>query len=424
MDAILRIGDLIRMVIGDVAFGGDGVARVSGLVIFVPFTIDGDEVEVEITEIRKRYARGRLVRIVTPSGHRVPPACPYYTRCGGCRMQHIDYGHQLELKRRQVEEAFKRIANIFPSPVMPVIPSPRPFGWRGKAEFHLAGGRSGPRRVGLMALASHEIIEIERCGIVEESINRKYRNFRDALRPGELRVKGERQLIWSDEPGEPPTGIFTDCGQPPDVTRIVGGRRLTVPGRGFFQANVALVEGLVDQVIGMGGLSGSETVIDAYAGAGLFSLFLGSKAGSLFGIEGDPEAVRCAGVNLNREGFPQAKPIHGDVADILRQFVLSGMKADLIVLDPPRDGCGEGVLDGVAALRPERIVYISCNPATQARDVRRLAGCGYGLDLLQPLDMFPQTGHIEVIASLNRGHVGTPCRKVSPARRDRNVSPE
>src|SRR5450759_3768098 len=279
MDAILRIGDLIRMVIGDVAFGGDGVARVSGLVIFVPFTIDGDEVEVEITEIQKRYARGRLVRIVTPSGHRVPPACPYYTRCGGCRMQHIDYGHQLELKRRQVEEAFERIANIFPSPVMPVIPSPRPFGWRGKAEFHLAGGRSGPRRVGLMALASHEIIEIERCGIVEESINRKYRNFRDALRSGELRVKGERQLIWSDEPGEPPTGIFTDCGQPPDVTRIVRGRRLTVPGQGFFQANVALVGELVDQVIGMGGLSGGETVIDAYAGAGLFSLFLGSKAG-------------------------------------------------------------------------------------------------------------------------------------------------
>jgi 23S rRNA (uracil1939-C5)-methyltransferase len=120
------------------------------------------------------------------------------------------------------------------------------------------------------------------------------------------------------------------------------------------------------------------------------------------GIEGDPEAVRCAGINLNREGLAQAKPIHGDVADTLSEFVLSGMKADLIVLDPPRDGCGEGVLEGVAALCPERIVYISCNPATQARDVRHLTGCGYGLNLLQPLDMFPQTGHIEVIASLTR----------------------
>ncbi len=152
----------------------------------------------------------------------------------------------------------------------------------------------------------------------------------------------------------------------------------------------------------MGGFPERGTVIDAYAGSGLFSIFLGSKAGSLLGIEGDPEAIRCAGINLNRAELPKAKPIHGDVNDILKEFVLSGMKANLIVLDPPRDGCGEGVLERVAALGPERIVYISCNPATQARDVRRLTVCGYGLDLLQPLDMFPQTGHIEAIASLSR----------------------
>lgn len=416
MNPILRIGDRIRVAIGDVAFGGDGVARVSGMAVFVPFTVDGDEVEVGITEIRKRYARGRLLRVVTPSVHRVPPACPDYIRCGGCRMQHIDYAHQLELKGRQVEEAFKRIANIFPAPVLPVIPSPRPFEWRGRAEFHLGGGRGGPCRVGLMAPASHEIIEVERCAIVEESINRKYRDFRDALRLGALRISGERRLIWSDEPGEPQTALFTGCGQPPDVVRIVRGRRMTVPGEGFFQANVALVGELVDQVVGMGGLSGGETVIDGYAGAGLFSLFLGPKAGSLLGIEGDPEAVRCAGINLNRAGIPQAKPIHGDVADVLRECVLSGMKADLVVLDPPRDGCGEGVVEKAAALHPERIVYVSCNPATQARDCRLLAGYGYRLHRLQPLDMFPQTGHIEVVASLTRGYVGDTLPQGVPGR--------
>lgn len=405
MNPILRIGDRIRVVIGDVAFGGDGVARVSGMAVFVPFTVDGDEVEVGITEIRKRYARGRLLRVVTPSVRRVPPVCPDYTRCGGCRMQHIDYGHQLELKGRQVEEVFKRIAGIFPAPLLPVIPSPRPFGWRGKAEFHLSGGHGGPCRVGLMAPASHEIIEMERCAIVEESINRKYRDFRAALQSGALQVSGERRVIWSDEPGEPLTTLFTGGGQSPDVTRIVRGRRLTVPGEGFFQANVALVGELVDQVVGMGGLSGGETVIDAYAGAGLFSLFLGPKAGALWGIEGDPEAVRCAAINLTRAGLSQAKPIHGDVAGVLGELVLSGIKADLIVLDPPRDGCGEGVIERAAALHPERIVYVSCNPATQARDVRRLAGYGYALHRLQPLDMFPQTGHVEVVASLTRGHV-------------------
>jgi 23S rRNA (uracil1939-C5)-methyltransferase len=322
----------------------------------------------------------------------------------------------LELKGRQVEEAFKRIAGIFPVPVLPVIPSPRSFGWRGKAEFHLGGGHGGPCRVGLMAPASHEIIEVERCAIVEESINRKYRDFRDALRSGALRVSGERPLIWSDEPGEPPTTLFTGYGQPPDVVRIVRGRRLMVPGEGFFQANVALVGELVDQVIGMGGLSGGETVIDGYAGAGLFSLFLGPEAGALWGIEGDPEAVRCAGINLKQAGLSQANPVRGDVAGVLRGFVLSGMKADLIVLDPPRDGCGGGVVERAAALHPERIVYVSCNPATQARDVRLLAGYGYRLHRLQPLDMFPQTGHIEVVASLTRGYVGDTLPQGVPGR--------
>jgi len=401
MSALFKVGNRVRTGIEDVAFGGDGVAKVSDLVLFVPFTVDGDETEVEITGIRKRYARGRLVRILTPSRHRVPPVCPDYTCCGGCRMQHIAYDHQLELKRRQVEEIFKRIAGVSHPPVAPLIPSPRPFGWRGKAEFHLAGGRGGPHRTGLMALASYELIEVERCAIVEESINGKYRRFRDGFRSDEVRVAGERQVIWSDETGERPTEIFTGLGRPPDVERVVRGRRLTVPGRGFFQANVALVGELVEQVVGMCGLTGRETVIDAYGGTGLFSLFLGPRAGRLFGIEGDREAVRCAGINLCREGLPQAEFLHGDVADILRnEFASHRRTAEVIVLDPPRDGCGEGVLEGVAALHPERIVYISCNPATQARDVRILAGRGYGLRLLRPLDMFPQTGHIEVVALL------------------------
>lgn len=403
MDAGFKVGDRVRTGIRDVAFGGDGVGRVSDLVLFVPFTVDGDDVEVEITEVRRRYARGRLVRVATPSGSRIQPDCPYCARCGGCRMQHIDYDHQLELKRRQVEEIFKRIAGVPDPPVEPTIPSPRPFGWRGKAEFHLARGRGGPHRTGLMALASHELIEVERCGIVEESINAKYHQFRKALQAGETHVHGERQAIWSDEPGEPPTEVFTGPGGPPDVTRIVRGVRLTVPYRGFFQANIALAGELVEQVVGMCGLTGRETVIDAYGGAGLFSLFLGPRAGRLFGVEGDREAVRCARINLERQRLAHAEFLNGDVSDVLRrEFTARGGRADVVVLDPPRDGCGEGVLDGVAALHPQRIIYISCNPATQARDVRLLAGRGYGLRLLRPLDMFPQTGHIEVVALLTR----------------------
>ncbi len=399
----MKIGDPVETVIGDVAFGGDGVGRVSDLVLFVPFTVDGDVVEVQITEVKKRYARGRLVRIVHPSPHRVAPSCPHYTRCGGCRMQHIAYTHQREIKRRQVEQAFGRIAKLPLPQVLPVIPSPRPLGYRGKAEFHLAGGRGG-RRIGLMALSTNDLVEVERCGIVDESINRQYRELREALRSGSVRIGGDRQVIWSDEPGEPPMEMAIGSGRAPDVTRVVRGRRLAVPSRGFFQANVALVGELVDRVVGMSALSGRETVVDAYAGAGLFSLFLGERAGRLFGIEGDREAVRCAGINLRRQGLREAEFFPGDVAAVLDgEFVRKGMTADVVVLDPPRDGCGGEVIEKVAAVRPERIVYVSCNPATQARDVGQLAACGYALRHLQPLDMFPQTAHIEVVALLTRG---------------------
>jgi 23S rRNA (uracil1939-C5)-methyltransferase len=399
----VKIGDRVETVIGDVAFGGDGVGRVSDLVLFVPFTVDGDEVEVRITEVKKRYARGTLLRVIVPSPHRVAAPCPHHTRCGGCRMQHIAYAHQLELKGRQVLQAFGRIAKLTLPPVAEAIPSPKPYGYRGKAEFHLAGGRGG-RRLGLMALATNDLVEVERCGIVDESINRKYGELREALRSGCVRIGCERQVIWSDEPGEPPAETAIGPGKAPDVTRIVRGKRIAVPGRGFFQANAALVGELVEQVVGMSALTGRETVVDAYGGAGLFSLFLGERAGRLFGIEGDPEAARCAGINLRRHGFADAEYFCGDVGEVLEEeFVRRRVTADVVVLDPPRDGCGGGTLAGVAALGPERIVYVSCNPATQARDVRQLAECGYILRRLQPLDMFPQTAHIEAVALLTRG---------------------
>jgi 23S rRNA (uracil1939-C5)-methyltransferase len=399
---VLKVGDCVQTLIGDVAFGGDGVGRVDELVLFVPFTVDGDEAEVEIVEVKKRFARGRLVRTVTPSVHRVAPPCPYYARCGGCRMQHIAYAHQLDIKRRQVEQTFRRIAKLSPPTVLLVIPSPLPYGYRGKAEFHLEEGRGG-RRLGLMALATNDIIEVERCGICDDSINRKLGELRERLLDGGVRVEGDRQVIWSDEPGEPPVEVATRCGNEPDVTRIIRGKRLTVPYRGFFQANIALVEELVDQVAGMCALSGGEAVVDAYGGAGLFSLFLGERAGRLFGIEGEREAVRCAGINLRREGLGQAEFFLGDVADVLdRDFLRREMKVDVIVLDPPRDGCGREIIGKTAAIGPERIVYVSCNPATQARDIGRLVECGYAVRLLQPLDMFPQTAHIEVVALLTR----------------------
>jgi 23S rRNA (uracil1939-C5)-methyltransferase len=325
-------------------------------------------------------------------------------------MQHITYPYQLELKRRQVSETFCRIAKLSLPPVVSVIPSARPYGYRGKAEFHLAGGRGGHRRMGLMAAASHHLVAIERCEIVDESINRQYRGFQEALRSGLLQSRKERQIFWSDEPGDPSTEVLAGSGTAREITRTVRGKRIAVPHGGFFQANVALVGELVDQVVAMSALSGRETVVDAYGGAGLFSLFLGPRAERIFVIEGDREAVRCARLNLRGEGILHAEICPGDVADILGDvFVARGRTADVVILDPPRDGCGRGVIDSVAAVRPERIIYVSCNVATQARDVRLLIERGYALRLLQPLDMFPQTAHVEVIALLTASQPVPPC---------------
>jgi len=400
----VQTGEIISVKIDDVAFGGDGVARVADFVYFIPFAVAGDEVEIEITDLKKHYGKGRIIRMLKPSAYRVPPPCPYYERCGGCALQHISYPQQLELKRRQSEEALRRIAGISAPPVLSVISSPQPFGWRGKAEFHLSSASHKKSCLGLMAARSHQVIEVAGCLIVEESINRKYSALKTAIKGGSVVPSCARQVIWSDQPGEPPTAVFTGTGKPPDIFRVVAGKQITVPGRGFFQANIFLVERLVEQVVEMASLSGSETVIDLYGGAGLFALFLGGKAGDLFCVEGDEEAVRCAEINLTRAGLTGAKCYHGDAAAVLgREFVTPGQKADVIILDPPRDGCGEAVINALALLRPQRIVYVSCNPATQARDVKRFVSKGYCLEIVQPFDMFPQTAHIEAVALLTKG---------------------
>jgi len=400
---MLSRGERLVMPVTDVAYGGDGVGRVGGQVVFLPFVVDGDEVQVEITEVKPRYARARLLRLISPSPWRRPAPCPFFERCGGCRFQHIAYDHQLALKTHQVKEIFTRIAGLTELPLAPAIPSPLPLAYRIKADLHLAGDRGVPRRVGLMALANHELVEVGRCAIVDETINGKWIRLAEEIRRGTLRVRGERLTLWADEPGEPPIGIPAGGCTPPDVTRIVGGRRITVAYGGFFQANGALTAALVAQVIDLCRLSGRETLLDAYGGAGLFSLFLGPRAARLYGIEGDREAVRCAGINLKRAGLAEARFFAGDVRQVIeRELLPQGIKPDVVLLDPPRDGCGEKTLAAVTALGPERIVYVSCNPATQARDSLALGRFGYRLRRLVPIDMFPQTAHIETVALLTR----------------------
>ncbi len=403
----IGIGDRLEVAIDSVAFGGLGVGRVGRLVIFVPFAADGDTVEIEIASVRRAYATGRICRMLEPSPFRTAAPCSYYGRCGGCQYQHIAYGHQLEIKRRQVAETFVRIGRVPDPPVREPIPSPMPYGYRCKADFHVRLAPGRPPLVGYKEAADSRIVPVTRCEIVDESINRSLATLRKDLEnssppSGRGGRQEERVTLWSGaEEAIPGFGRSQAPGN--RVLRSVKGKILRVPATGFFQANSTLVDTMVDAVVQASAPSGAETLLDAYCGSGLFSLFLAPRVERLFGVEADREAIRCAEENLREEGVPNGEFFAGDVGEWLRAFFLERKNTvDIAVLDPPRIGCSPDVLDGLLGLNPLRIVYISCNPATQARDMRRLLDGGYRLTELQPMDMFPQTKHIEVVGILER----------------------
>lgn len=406
---VLQAGEVVGMMIDNVAFGGAGVGRARGMVVFVPFTLIGEEVEVEIRSVRKKFAIGQLRRVLNPAAGRIEPACHYYASCGGCQLQHMDYEQQLELKERQVKETFARLGKFEAPPVRRIIPSPGKLHYRGKADYHIKTTSAG-RFVclGFRSIEGNNILDIDRCEIVAESINLACLALRADLQSGARDGANDRQTIWSShEDGKfiPAPKVSADM---PHLTRIVKERLLLVPYDGFFQVNTTLVDGLVEQVLSMADLKGGEAVLDGYCGVGLFSFFLAASAGSILGIDSNGSAVQAAQYNLRKAGFDKAVFLQGDVGTVLKQQLPRGRaKADVVILDPPRSGCDQTVLETVRRIAPAKIIYVSCNPATQVRDIRYLVDAGFILSCLQPVDMFPQTGHIEVIALLkNRRRVG------------------
>jgi 23S rRNA (uracil1939-C5)-methyltransferase len=394
----IKVGDIIETSIQTVAFGGNGIGRINNVVIFVPFTVDGDVVAVEITEVKKKYLRGKIKKILVPSPQRVEPRCPYFSKCGGCQYQHILYEYQLEIKQKQVVESFERIGKLQTPFIKEIIPSPESFGYRGKADCHVVFSRGQTPKIGFMDVEGSKLVAVERCELMEETINRALQDIRDDLITGKTKIHDERQIIWSEIPGEEKV-----AGTPEHVTRKVKGKSLIVPYKGFFQANFFLLDTLVDCVMEMGGLTGSETVMDCYCGSGLFSLFLAGYVRQVLGIELYRKSVEYARLNYKNHGISNTDVFRGDVKHVVKnEIIAKRITIDLVILDPPRIGCDKELLSGIAKLKPEKIIYISCNPATQARDIRYLTDKGFSLMALQPIDMFPQTKHIEVIAVLEK----------------------
>ena len=384
----MSIGERCRLNIQSVAFGGSGVGRAGGLVIFVPFTAAGDIADIEIVERRKNFARGRLLGIVAPSPQRAEPLCRCFGRCGGCSYQHIAYHHQLNIKQAQVREAFVKIGKLPDPPVEEVIASPRAYAYRGKAELHAAKSREG-FRLGFMDITGGKLVDIERCEIMHESINRQ---IIEARSRGRFESDGGDLIFWAN-----PSSRAGDA-----IVRTVKDREFLIPLSGFFQTNLYLTDAMVDEVRRLAGLEKRASILDACCGSGLFSIFLAQSAERLTGVEIHEKSVQCARENAERNGIRNAEFICADIGEHLNRMAERLDAVDLIVLDPPRAGLDSKALNAICGIKCRDIIYVSCNPATQARDVKYLTANGYVLQSLQPLDMFSQTEHVETVGLLRR----------------------
>jgi tRNA/tmRNA/rRNA uracil-C5-methylase (TrmA/RlmC/RlmD family) len=389
----LQLKDHVTIKIESIAFGGDGVGRIDNFVVFVPFSAPDDELEIAITQRKKTFLRGRILKIIKPSPFRAKPLCRYYENCGGCCYQHLSYEHQLQIKKKQVQEAFWKIGKIASPPVLEPIAAPKAYHYRGKAQYH-AQKVSNDWQIGFLDVSGGNLVDIEHCEIMEETINEKMRVLRENKKLES--IKDEQLTIWSDFPIKQP-------GKKESIVRVVKGENFLVPRDGFFQANLYLTDQLVDEVCRLAANSEINTLVDAYCGSGLFSIFLSSYAKHVIGIEINEKSVKYAQINAESAGVKNVKFVCGDVEDVLRKNILPPEdKIDLIILDPPRSGCEKELLNAIVDLRPLKIIYVSCNPATQARDVQYLNEYSYNLRSLLPVDMFPQTEHIEVIGLMER----------------------
>lgn len=345
----------MQFTVNDIAFGGKGVGRTDGMVVFVPFTIPGETVEVAITRKKKKYAEARLVAVETPSPDRVEPPCPYFEHCGGCAYQHIAYPAQLQIKQEQVAQTVRRVGKVDEVPMRPIIPSPKPYEYRNRIRVHVAGGTTG-----FYAMGTNELLDIERCVIASPEVNKRLK---------ELRSKAL------------PDGDYTVAQR---------------SNRFFEQTNPAVAQAMLDAVAEL--ITTGGKLVDAYCGAGFFSRYLRERYDEVVGIEENEYAVEHA----RKDALPHEHYIAGDVSLHLPDVLAEGSgAATTLLLDPPAAGVTPRVIDTILAAAPREIIYVSCNPGTLARDLAAL-GSSYKLESVTPLDMFPQTAEIEVIVHLRK----------------------
>ncbi|RYG73304.1 23S rRNA (uracil(1939)-C(5))-methyltransferase RlmD [Lentibacillus lipolyticus] len=453
--APIQKNQTVTLTFEDLTHEGNGVGKINGYPLFVPYALPGEEGEVKVVKVKKNFGFGKLLDLHKSSPERVEPPCDVFYKCGGCQLQHMGYDSQLAMKHDQVKNTLKKIAHLEHVPVHPTIGMKDPWRYRNKVQMPVGAKADGELITGFYQKRSHRIIDgMETCIIQDEENDRMVEAVRrisdrlgitaydeesdrgvlrhimvrtgeqtnDAMivlvtRTKELPHKDklvkeltetyphiksivhnindrrtnvilgkETEVIWGDE------YIYDKIG---DVT-------FAISPQSFYQVNPKQTKVLYEQAMEYAQIGSTDTVVDAYCGIGTISLFLAQQAKQVYGVEVVPEAVSDAKHNAKLNGITNASFYVGEAEKLMPWWTAQGMRPDVIVVDPPRKGCDEQLLKAMANMKPERIVYVSCNPSTLARDLRILEDDGYEVKEVQPVDMFPQTMHVECVSWLEK----------------------
>ncbi|MBQ7317534.1 MAG: 23S rRNA (uracil(1939)-C(5))-methyltransferase RlmD [Phascolarctobacterium sp.] len=446
-------GDIIEMNITGLGSSGEGVGKFQGFTVFVNGALPTETIKAKVGLVKKSYATARIVEILQASAERVEPACPVYKECGGCQLQHLSYAGQLQMKEQQVRDAVTRIGHL-DTEVMPVIGCANPWNYRNKMQFPAAMGAEGKIEIGCYATATHSVVDTEGCLIQKEANNQVLFAVRKWMQQFNITAYDEKtgkglvrhvmsrvgvhsgevmavlitsaydipckkelvDILKKEVPGlvsvvqninKKPTNIIMGnkthviYGKP-NIKDSLGALSFNVSAQSFFQVNSEQAEKLYNKALEYAALTGSETVVDVYCGTGTISLYMAKHAKKVYGIEIVAPAIEDAKKNVVANGCANAEFILGDAAVELPALLESGVSPDVVLLDPPRAGCEEKVLAAICKVKPERIVYVSCNPASLARDLAYLEEHGYKATVVQPIDMFAATSHIENVALIVR----------------------
>lgn len=439
-------------------YEGEGIARIDGYPIFVSGALKGEEVSVKIIKANKNYGYGKILEIREPSESRVNPPCTLYKRCGGCNLQHMSYEKQLQFKKDRVKDCLKKIGGFKNINVEDTLGMENPYRYRNKVMLPV-GKSEGKAVVGFYAPRSHNIIDMNSCLIQHEEGDKVVEIIKYWMNTYDIKAYDENSTSKESmkgrvrhvmvrkgyKTGEVMVAIVTSSKYLPHreelialltknidglksviqnindkATNVVlGPRSITLWGSetikdyigefhfnisplSFFQVNPTQTEVLYGKVLEFAGLTGEEVVFDAYCGTGTISLFLSQKAKKVYGVEIVPEAIEDAKINAIENGVDNVEFLVGEAEKVIPQMVDENIYADVMVVDPPRKGCGRELLDSIGIMKPKTLVYVSCDPSTLARDMKILSEKGYEAVKVQPVDMFPFGSHVECVVLMSR----------------------